>query len=97
MTGERKRKLTTAVLSDHHSHNSEVKKSRGRQTKGTQQGNVEGEDADIGAIGRILQRALQKRGENKEKTVSSSNSGGDIAIADLTHIKADSDVVTVTK
>jgi hypothetical protein len=57
-TGERKSKLTAAVLSDHHS------------SKAKGQADVERADAeheDIGAIGRILQRALQKNREKQQK------------------------------
>lgn len=51
--GERKRKLTAAVLSDHHGQKKGKKSKEG----------LEGED--IGAIGRILQKALQKRTREK--------------------------------
>ena len=51
--GERKRKLTAAVLSDHHGQKKGKKSKEG----------LEGED--IGAIGRILQKALQKRTNQK--------------------------------
>jgi hypothetical protein len=53
--GERKRKLTAAVLSDHHGQKKGKKSKEG----------LEGED--IGAIGRILQKALQKRTREKQE------------------------------
>ena len=53
--GERKRKLTAAVLSDHHGA------KKGKKAKDVADG-----EGDIGAIGRILQKALQKRTREKE-------------------------------
>lgn len=57
--GERKRKLTAAVLSDHHGQKKGKKSKEG----------LEGED--IGAIGRILQKALQKRASERAEAVGS--------------------------
>ena len=64
--GERKRKLTAAVLSDHHGQKKGKKSKEG----------LEGED--IGAIGRILQKALQKR--------TSQKLGGDVGAADTVKV-----------
>lgn len=63
-TGERKSKLTAAVLSDHHS-------SRGKGQAGGDSADADHED--IGAIGRILQKALQK---NREKQLQGVNDDG---------------------
>jgi hypothetical protein len=63
LSGERKRKLTAAVLSDHHA----VKKGK----KGKE--GVAGE-GDIGAIGRILQKALQRSREKAEQAASGGSS-----------------------
>lgn len=63
-TGERKSKLTAAVLSDHHA-------SRGKGQPGG--GSADADHEDIGAIGRILQKALQK---NREKQLQVENAAG---------------------
>lgn len=60
--GERKRQLSSAVLSDHRATDSEKKKPASKGAGGKKKGaqDDEEEDGDVGAIGRILQRALQR-------------------------------------
>jgi hypothetical protein len=64
------------MLSDYQSCSSDVKRRRRGPMKGNQQGYEEAGDADIGAIGRILQKALQRKG-----VTISSNSGDNSVIA----------------
>lgn len=52
LIGERKRKLTSAVLSD--THGMHTKKGEGL----TEKRNIHADQDDIGAIGRILQKSL---------------------------------------
>lgn len=52
--GERKRQLSTAVLSDDRANSSKTSNRKGGHA------NNGDDDEDIGAIGRILQRALQR-------------------------------------
>ena len=67
--GERKRQLTAAVLSDHHGA------KKGKKAKDSADG-----EGDIGAIGRILQRALQKRTREKEGIATPNRSQGGVKV-----------------
>lgn len=61
--GERKRQLSSAVLSDHRTTDSEKKKPTGKGAGGKRKGaqaDDDDDDGDVGAIGRILQKALQR-------------------------------------
>lgn len=83
------------MLSDH--HGSEVKRRRGKLTKGNQQGDEEGGDADIGAIGRILQRAMQRSKINIEEAASNDTGGGSgsvITMESTVCIKVNGDFAT---
>ena len=53
--GERKRKLTTAVLSEKKTGGNSAAKNRSLGASSTASGGKEGADGDIGEIGRILQ------------------------------------------
>jgi hypothetical protein len=59
--GERKRKLTAAVLSDHHSFRDKATNGASKDSGEISDCEIEG---DIGVIGRILLKALQR---NKQK------------------------------
>lgn len=75
MTGERKRQLTAAVLSDNHG-----KEKKGKKSK-------EGE-GDIGEIGRILQKALQRSALNQlEKSKEEGTSSG-VTVVESTYATA---------
>jgi hypothetical protein len=64
--GERKRKLSTAVLSDDRSNKNSNRElstdgsDRKQNSKSKQKKDEDDDNDDIGAIGRILQRALQR-------------------------------------
>ena len=62
--GERKRKLTSAVLSDY--HGAHAKKGRGRPKGGV----ATIEEEDIGAIGRLLQKSLQRRKDKNDEAAN---------------------------
>lgn len=72
LLGERKRKLTAAVLADRHS--SEGKGTRCMSNERSGEVSDSEEEGDIGAIGRILLKALQRNREKSEAVIHSISS-----------------------